>query len=101
MEDNKRLIDLTAADLDSRIERVLLRVLSQKPSLADARRSEATRPDKDWMTNREARAFLGVSVPTLQRYRASGRLRYSKVGSRVYYCRADLVAMLEGNRVTR
>ena len=50
---------------------------------------------KEWLTNREAMDFLGLSKTTLQRYRASGRLPYSKLEGSIYYRYADLVAVLE------
>lgn len=52
---------------------------------------------KDWLTNREAQAFFDLSKSTLQRYRNSGKLPFSKVGGRVYYRRADMVRLLEKN----
>ena len=53
---------------------------------------------KDWLTNKEAMEFLGLSKTTLQRYRASGRLPYSKIGGNIYYQYSDLIAILEENR---
>lgn len=50
---------------------------------------------KDWLTNEEAIDYLGLSRPTLQRYRNDGKLPYSRVGSRVYYRREDVEALLE------
>ncbi len=55
----------------------------------------AARLDKDWLTNAEACRYLGLSKPTLARYRASGKLPYSKVGSNVYYRRGDVEALIE------
>ena len=54
---------------------------------------------KEWLTNREARDFLGLSKTTLQRYRSEGRLPFSKIGGNIYYRYADLVAVLEDNLV--
>ena len=53
------------------------------------------KPGKDWLTNKEAMKYLGLSRPTLQRYRTSGKLPYAKIGSSVYYRRADVEALLE------
>lgn len=52
------------------------------------------------LTTREAAAFLRISVPTLERLRASGAgCRYRKLGpgkrARVVYAKADLIAWLE------
>lgn len=99
MNSTAPLIGITADDLDARIERAVTRALERAPIRRDGRTSEATKPGKDWLTNREARAYLGISTPTLQRYRASGRVPYSKVGSRVYYRRSDLDAFLSEARV--
>ena len=54
---------------------------------------------KEWMTNREAMEYLGLSKTTLQRYRASGLLPYSKVGGSIYFRRSDINELLEDNRV--
>ena len=52
-------------------------------------------PDRRWLTSREAQACLGLHRTTLARYRATGRLPYSKVQSSVYYRLADIEALLE------
>ena len=54
---------------------------------------------KAWITNKEAMDYLGLSRPTLARYRAAGKLPYSKVGSSVYYRLQDVEALLESNIV--
>ncbi len=54
---------------------------------------------KEWLTNKETMAFLGLSKTSLQRYRVSGRLTFSKIGGNIYYRYADLVAVLEANLV--
>ena len=56
---------------------------------------------KEWLTNREAMDFLGLSKTTLQRYRTSGRLPYSKIGGNIYYQYTDLVSLLEESRKTK
>jgi hypothetical protein len=61
-----------------------------------------TQPDLDTaLSENEAAQFLGVSVRTLQAYRA-GRGKgpdYVKIGSRVTYTRRDLVAFQQSHRV--
>lgn len=57
------------------------------------------------LTTQEAADFLRLSVPTLERMRASGSgCRYRKLGpgkrARVVYARADLVAWLEAQAFT-
>ena len=54
---------------------------------------------KEWLTNKEACTFLGLSKTTLQRYRDAGTLSYSKIGGNIYYRYADLVTVLEDNLV--
>ena len=58
------------------------------------RESSANDP---WLTNSQAQEYLGVSVATLARMRASGALPYSKVGKSIYYRRADIEHILEKN----
>ncbi len=67
------------------------------PLLADLKPT-ASGP-KEWLTNREAMDFLGLSKTSLQRYRSSGRLPFSKIGGNIYYKYSDLVAVLEANLV--
>lgn len=55
--------------------------------------------DKAWLTNPEAMQYLGLSRPTLARYRASGKLPYSKVGSSIYYRLSDVEALLESHQI--
>ena len=55
--------------------------------------------DKSWLTNAEAMEYLGLSRPTLARYRAAGTLPYSKVGSSIYYRLTDVETLLESNMV--
>ncbi len=65
-------------------------------SSSDIQKKDGVRP-KPWMTNREAQAFYGLSKSTLQRYRNSGKLPFSKIGGRVYYKRSDIEILLETN----
>ena len=62
------------------------------------RLDERDRPGKNWLTNPEAQAYLGLSKATLARYRATGKLPYSKVGSSVYYHVAAIERMIEGGK---
>ena len=50
---------------------------------------------KAWLTNAEAMEYLGLSRPTLARYRAAGTLPNSKIGSNIYYKLSDVEALLE------
>lgn len=55
---------------------------------------------KAWLTNAEAMEYLGLSRPTLARYRAAGTLPYSKLGSSIYYKLESVEALLE-SRLTQ
>ena len=83
-EDLRRIVD---ASVEAATEKVLSRVKTTESS------------HKEWLTNREVMGFLGLSKATLQRYRTSGRLPYSKIGGNIYYRYHDLVAVLEDNLV--
>lgn len=52
-------------------------------------------PGIGWLSNAEAMKVLGLSRPTLARYRAQGVLPYSKLGSNVFYRVADVQSVLE------
>ena len=57
------------------------------------KKGENNMNDTDYMTTREAAAFLRLSARTLERYRVSGEgPRFHKFGNRVAYLRADVVA---------
>ncbi|MCH7638926.1 MAG: helix-turn-helix domain-containing protein [Bacteroidetes bacterium] len=58
-----------------------------------------SKPTFGWVTNVRAMQLLGLSRPTLARYRKRGMLPYSKVGSTVYYRLEDIEALLESRRV--
>lgn len=83
-EDLQRLLDEA---LDETIPRLL------KELKFPAERS------KEWLSNREAMDWLDLSKSSLQRYRSSGKLPYSKLGGNVYYRREDLLRVLEEHRV--
>jgi excisionase family DNA binding protein len=51
-------------------------------------------PAKAYLTNAEARDYLGLSRSTLARLRSSGALKYSKVGSNVFYALVDIEDLL-------
>ena len=56
---------------------------------------------KAWLTNAEAMNFLDLSRPTLARYRADGRLPFSKIGSSIYYKLESIEALLESGMTNR
>ena len=79
-----------------RFERAAERVLAEAVGRLT---SNNAKPEKAWLTNREAQGYLGISRATLARYRADGTLPYSKVGQSVFYRLADVEALLEAARV--
>lgn len=75
------------------IEQGVARGISTARSEWERERQAA--PGFGWITNEKAMELLGLSRPTLARYRASGKLPYSRVGSSVYYRLEDVEALLE------
>jgi len=56
-------------------------------------------PSFRWISNTKTQEVTGWSRATMQRLRKDGRLSYSKVGSSIFYLRADVDALLERNTV--
>lgn len=54
-------------------------------------------PTKEWLKSHEVRKLLKISPGTLQNLRINGTLRFTKIGSIMYYSYADIEAMLNGN----
>lgn len=52
-----------------------------------------------WISNREAMEILGVSPRTLQRYRDSGCIPFSKIGKNCRYRLSDIERVLETHRI--
>ncbi len=52
---------------------------------------------KQWLKSAELRKLLNISPGTLQNLRIKGTLRFTKVGSILYYRQDDIVKLLEGN----
>jgi predicted site-specific integrase-resolvase len=53
---------------------------------------------KKWLKSNEVRKLLNISPGTLQNLRINGTLRYTKMGSIIYYKQEDINKVLEGNR---
>ncbi|WP_439698635.1 helix-turn-helix domain-containing protein [Mucilaginibacter sp. AW1-7] len=51
---------------------------------------------KKWLKSLEVRKLLGISPGTLQNLRINGTLRFTKVGSIMYYKLEDINKILEG-----
>jgi DNA-directed RNA polymerase subunit F len=52
---------------------------------------------KKWLKSSEVRKMLNISPGTLQNLRINGTLRFTKIGSIMYYKLEDLNKVLEGN----
>ena len=58
-----------------------------------------TQQQKQWLKSTEVRKLLNISPGTLQNLRINGTLSYTKVGGIIYYAYADLMKVLEENKV--
>jgi len=52
---------------------------------------------KNWLRSAEVRKLLNISPGTLQNLRINGTLRFTKIGSILYYKQEDIEKILEGN----
>jgi hypothetical protein len=52
----------------------------------------------EWLKSSEVRKLLKISPATLQNLRVNGTLKYTRIGSIVYYKAEDIYAILEGGR---
>lgn len=51
--------------------------------------------NKKWLKSQEVRKMLNISPGTLQNLRINGTLRYTKIGSLIYYKQEDINTLLE------
>lgn len=66
------------------------------------RKSESKKSSGDterWVSNKEAMEILGVSPRTMQRYRDSGCIPFSKIGKNCRYRLSDIERVLEAHRI--
>jgi len=54
---------------------------------------------KEFLTGKEVKELLGISTGTLQNYRITGKLYYSKVEGKIFYAYADIQKLINENRV--
>ena len=54
---------------------------------------------KQWLKSVEVRKLLSISPGTLQNLRVNGTLTYTKIGGIIFYAYADLIKVLETNKV--
>lgn len=85
----RRLAVVATDELTELIAKAVRRESDQKPL--------SPPHPKEILSNDEIQCLLGVSRATLQRYRSSGQLRYSKVGRKLFYRRSDVVEFVESN----
>ena len=92
---SKQFTALVSREVETAVERAVSRLAPR------FRLDERDRPGdaKAYLTNAEAQKYLGLSKPTLARYRADGTLPFSKVGASVYYRLSDIEALMERNAV--
>ena len=50
---------------------------------------------KEWLKSPEVRQLLKISPGTLQNLRINGTLRFTKIGSIIYYSQHDIQKLLE------
>jgi propanediol utilization protein len=53
---------------------------------------------KQWLKSVEVRKLLKISPGTLQNLRINGTLRFTRIGSIMYYKQEDINKLLEGGR---
>ena len=51
---------------------------------------------KQWLKSNEVRKLLKISPGTLQNLRINGTLRFTRIGSIMYYKQEDISKLLEG-----
>lgn len=57
----------------------------------------ARTPLEDWIDNYDVMEMLHISRRTLQTLRSNGKVRFSKIGRKIYYRRQDIQNMLAEN----
>ena len=55
---------------------------------------------KLWMSQKEARAYLGVSKDWLKERRESGELHFSMIGKTIFYIKSEIDNLVRGNAIT-
>lgn len=82
---------MTREDLKVFKEELLTEIKKLLP--ADSREKQ-----HEWLKSSEVRKLLKISPATLQNLRVNGTLKYTRIGSIVYYKAEDIYAILEGGR---
>ena len=53
----------------------------------------------EWLDNQDVMQALHISPRTLQTLRSNGTLPYSRIGSKIYYFRRDILKILSDNYI--
>lgn len=62
-------------------------------------KSQSNFQPKKWLRSPEVRELLNISPGTLQNLRINGTLPYSKMGGVIYYEYADILKVMQQNRI--
>lgn len=73
------------AEVQNRLEKVLLRLEVK----------QHTSSDQVFFDNQEFHTIMNVSKRTAQKWRETGIIAYSQVGSKIYYRLSDILKMLD------
>ena len=55
---------------------------------------------KLWMSQKEAKVYLGVGKDWLEERRKSGELHFSKVGKTIFYIKSEIDNIVRANAIT-
>jgi hypothetical protein len=72
-------------------QKIILSSLIHKPNTAIA----------EWLTEKEVQGFLGKKTTSLWSLRKKCQLTFTKIGSKVFYSKADILKLLEDNKKKR
>lgn len=56
--------------------------------------------NKLWLSQKEARSYLGVSNDWLEERRNTGALHYSKVGKTIFYIKTEIDSLIRKHAIT-
>lgn len=62
-------------------------------------KSQSSFQPKKWLRSPEVRELLDISPGTLQNLRINGTLPYTKMGGVIYYEYADILKVMQANRI--
>lgn len=56
---------------------------------------------EDWLTEEQTKELLGKGTTSLWSLRKTGKLKFSKIGGRIYYSRESIIAHLNSNAINK